>query len=138
MSRFVLAVGLGLGVAAFASSRAEALVIEKLSMHVPFAFEVGSVALPAGDYQIVPASILDTRVLEIRDSSGRRSSFFTVLGDVPVTSLRHAELVFDRYGSRVFLRAIRVPGQGEAALVVSSEERRAAREDSRGAAAGRP
>ena len=128
MSRSVLVVGLGLGVAVLAGSRTAAALSEsEIKVHVPFAFEVGSQVLPAGDYLVEQPSLLDPEQLVIRGADGSSTSFY-LKSVTLLEGFGQAKLVFDRYGRQAFLHAIQVPGQKEALVATSLAERVAARD----------
>jgi hypothetical protein len=127
MSRTVSITALGLGLAALASSPALALAPEPIVVHVPFEFSVANEAFPAGDYRINPLNDLDRQVLEIRSTDGHRA-VLTFVEDGPVASgTAEPDLVFDRYGTKEFLRVVRVPREPEAILEPSRSEIEAAR-----------
>jgi hypothetical protein len=127
MTRIVSMAALGLGLAALSSSPALALDPETIVVHVPFAFSVADETLPAGDYRINPLNDLDRQVLEIRSADGHHA-VLTFVEDGPSTS-RNAEpeLVFDRYGTKEFLRVVRMPQEPEAIVEPSRSESEAAR-----------
>jgi hypothetical protein len=104
-----VSVALGVGLVAVASSPALALGPERLKAHIPFAFSVDNVTLPPGDYRIKPLSDLDSNVVEIRSTDGHHAVLVMTENTAPENRTAQTELVFDRVGTRDFLRAIRVP-----------------------------
>jgi len=116
-----------LGLAALAAGPAFAMAPETVVVHVPFAFVVSNVTLPAGDYRIGPASDLENNVLEIRSADGRHAAL--VLTEVAPGERRGAppKLVFDRYGDKDFLRAVELPEAAGADLSATRSEIEAAR-----------
>jgi hypothetical protein len=127
MSRTVSITALGLGLAALASSPALALAPEPIVVHVPFEFSVANETLPAGDYRINPLNDLDRDVLEIRSTDGHHA-VLTFVEDGPIASgTAEPDLVFDRYGTKEFLRVVRLPREPEAIVEPTGAEIAAAR-----------
>jgi hypothetical protein len=126
MVRTVSAAAVGL--AALCASPAFALAPTTVKAHIPFAFTVGNVTLPAGDYRIDPMGGLDRNVLEIRSQDRRRAA--VVLSETGPAGPRGAkpELVFDRYGRLAFLHAIELPEEPGAVVPASRLEVQTARE----------
>ena len=127
MLRTLSLAALGVGLAAFAPSPAAAFAPDLVTAHIPFAFSVHNVTLPAGDYEILGVSDVDRDALEIRSADGRHAVVFLShesRAGLPGTT---HELVFDRYGSLMFLHAIRLPEESGAALNPSRSELQAAR-----------
>ena len=96
--------------------------------HVPFAFEVGDSTLPPGEYTLRQIDDLDPNVLELRSRDGGRALLFFVND----TGTRAAaavppELVFDRYGEKRFLRAVRLEDGARELVAASPDELAAAR-----------
>jgi hypothetical protein len=117
MQRVVFVVALGLGLAAFLGpSRAYAFGAERLHAHIPFAFDVNGTVLPAGNYIVRRADMLEPHVLEITSSTGKTGIFFMTEDMNGRHPVQRAELVFDRYGKQSFLREVRVPDQVGAEL----------------------
>jgi hypothetical protein len=120
---------LGLGLVLGAGARpAHAFSDEVIKAHIPFAFHVYGIALPAGDYVIRQADMLSPGLLLIQKTDDSASTFFLTENAVPKPAIGHSELVFDRYGQERFLHAIWVPGDDAGArLMPSSWEIQAAR-----------
>ena len=102
MKRFAFAAGL---IAATLSLGLHAQTM-RLSADIPFAFQVGKTALPAGAYDVQSLS----GFLVIRQQHGKNvaSTFFVrqeVRGPAPKTGL----LEFNRYGNSYFLAQVRTP-----------------------------
>ena len=117
-----------LGFAALASGPAFAMAPEVLVAHVPFAFTVGSVTLPAGDYRVRPLNDLDNNVLEIQSTDGRHSAL-VLTTDAPSEGRGvPPQLMFDRYGNRDFLRTVELPEEAGASLPSTAAEVAAARQ----------
>src|ERR1051325_9292201 len=78
---------------------------------IPFAFNVGRTALPAGEYTVTvvnPAS--DRKVFQIRSSDGRVSALIQTTG-ATAHAADNAMLVFHRYGDKYFFAQARVAGE---------------------------
>ena len=117
-----------LGLAALAAGPAFAMAPETVVVHVPFAFAVNNVTLPAGDYTVQPLDDVANDVLEIRSTDGRHS-VLVLTSDAP-GERRGAppKLVFDRYGDKDFLRAVELPEEAGAGLSATRLEIKAARD----------
>jgi hypothetical protein len=128
MYRIACTVALGFGlIALVGSSHAQAFPAERVNAHIPFAFQIRGVTLPAGDYSIEQGGWPNQRLLVIRSKNGRHSAFFYVDDVTPTADASKPELVFDRYGKLEFLRSLRVPDEGSAKLSAAPEEVAAAR-----------
>ncbi len=125
MRRLSLAVALGLGVVAFASTSALAFSDETVTAHVPFAFHLGRQSFPAGDYRITPLGTLQQRVLLIRTADGRHPTLVMTLPSNPGSDNGRPELVFDKVGQQEFLRAVQVPPEEGSVVPTSRTEIRA-------------
>jgi hypothetical protein len=133
MKRVVLTVAVGLGLAAFLGpSRAYALSSERLTAHIPFAFDVNGTSLPPGDYLIQRADMFEPNVLEIKSKNGQAGMFVLAENAQPPHSTKEPALVFDRYGKQDFLHAVWVPDGTGARLQTSPAEVRAARVEALG------
>ena len=120
-------ISLAFGIVALAAGRASAMSPEPLVVHVPFAFSVDNVKLPPGDYQVHPLSDLQNDVVEIQ-SVDRRHALLVLTTNAPAEPRgARAELVFDRYGTERFLRAVQLPEEPGASLSPTRSEIVAAR-----------
>jgi hypothetical protein len=120
MYRLVFVVALGLGLAAFAGpSRAWAFAGERVDAHVPFAFHVDGAWLPAGQYVIQQADLLEPHLLKITSRDGTEEAYFLTDSALPPHPVRSARLVFDQHGRQRFLHAIWLP-DGTGAVVETS------------------
>ncbi len=131
MDRRLLGVAIGLGLAAFVWATPAAAFPVEVTAHVPFAFHVGRQVLPAGNYMIQNESGTELGLLMIRSENGRDSALFLTRDtyrEGPVTA--QAKLLFDRYGNKTFLHAVRLPDQRDV-LAVSRTEVRAADAEAR-------
>ncbi len=116
-----------LGLAALSASPALALDQETLSVHVPFAFNVAEKTLPAGDYTVRSLSDGQPPVVEIRSTDGRYAALALTLNASPGARGTKPELVFDKYGTKDFLHAVRLPEETGVVLEPSPAELQAAR-----------
>ena len=117
-----------LGLVALAAGPALAMGPETLVVHVPFAFSVDNVTLPAGDYTVKPLSDVTQSVVEIRSEDGRYGAFGLTTPAAAERSSAQPKLVFDRYDKKDFLRAVELPGEVGATLPATRSEITAARE----------
>lgn len=98
-----------------------------LTATIPFAFEVGSTRLPAGQYQIETVTTGAGSIQRLRGSNGGASILLSTTAVEARDSHSRAELVFHRYGNEYFLSQIR-NGEGKARqLIESKQEKEAAR-----------
>jgi hypothetical protein len=126
MRKNLLLTGLGAGLVAMVGAiPASAMATQSIKAHIPFAFVVENTSLPAGDYTIEPLGIDEPSVLVIRSADDKVVVEFLTNATTPEKPLNSAELVFDRYGKKEFLKQILVPGDESAAIAVSASERRA-------------
>jgi hypothetical protein len=100
-----------------------------MSAQIPFDFIVGEHTLPAGMYEVRRLGD-DPYLLYIQNVDDRRESAILNTGLVDEgDSIRHSELVFNRYGDVYFLAKITSRYEGIAReLHPSKEERRMQRE----------
>ena len=91
---------------------------------IPFAFHVGSKALPAGEYSLRvlnPSS--DQKALQIRSADGRVSAIVRMM-DVNASATEKSKLVFHRYGDTYFFAQAQTAGElTTLAAIKSSAER---------------
>jgi hypothetical protein len=125
MRKNLLLSALGAGLVAMVGAVPASAMATRINAHIPFAFMVENTRLPAGDYTIEPLGIEDPSVLLIRSADDKITVEFLTNATTPEKPLSSAELVFDRYGKKEFLKQILVPGDQSAAIAVSASERRA-------------
>jgi len=113
MTRAVSAAALGLGLAALSASPALALALE---------------TLPAGDYVVRPLDGVEPAIVEIRSTDGRHAVLALAVDGSPGARGTQPELIFDRYGEKEFLHAVRLPDEKGAVLEPSPSELQAARD----------
>jgi hypothetical protein len=97
---------LAIATAAMALGGASTAWAEELVMtraHVPFAFIVGDVRMPAGVYEVRETSSTD--VLEIVSQNGDHAALTTTIPFVPAKAGKNG-LVFERFGHDYFLSRI--------------------------------
>jgi hypothetical protein len=90
---FIVIAALGL-VSAFAQNTV------RLTVDVPFAFNAGSQALPAGQYTFVTAA--DSSIAYLYDQSGKRCTALMTNLDNGKAPAKGAALVFHRYGNQTY------------------------------------
>jgi hypothetical protein len=100
----------------------------EITAQVPFAFEVADTTLPAGAYTIEPQGILEPSVFVIRSADDGTAVAFIANETTPSNRLTSAEMAFDRYGNREFLRGIFVPGGRSLEIPASSTQSRVEKE----------
>ena len=78
---------------------------ERVVVHVPFDFIVGTTQLPAGDY-VVTEEVNDTQgVVSIESTDGRQCVFaLTIAATAPRPS--QSDLVFEKFQNRYFLSKV--------------------------------
>ena len=94
-----------LAIVLFASIAALGLHAQSISLkaNVPFEFHVGTVLMPAGEYNINHSN----GVLVLRDSTGRSAAVITSAESPASPASPHAgKLVFNAYGDRYFLSKV--------------------------------
>jgi hypothetical protein len=92
--------------------------------HIPFAFNVGSKELPAGEYNITvlnPSS--DQKVLQIRSTDGSVSAIVSTVG-TKSKSPEQSKVVFHRYGDTYFFAQAQVSGESTALAAFKSKAER--------------
>jgi hypothetical protein len=122
-----IAVAVALLVAAIAAGKCYAQQIS-FKADIPFAFQVGNKAMPAGEYlvQHVPSANESAQMIRRTDSSAAALALTFEVGSKNGKS--EPELVFHKYGNSYFLSEIWT-GQGEGRQLPKSErEKELARE----------
>jgi hypothetical protein len=89
---------------------------------IPFGFNVGAKALPAGDYEL---QRLNGNIVAIRGVDAGSAALALTMVSEQRGAEGKATLVFNRYGQETFLSQILTPGEGRK-LGRSKAERRAA------------
>jgi len=109
-----------LSIVAAGECRAQARALE---VNVPFAFEIGNKALPAGGYRVesVPTGAGSIEILHSNQGDVRLPISTTATNSIKGTPA--SALIFHRYGNRYFLAQIRT-GDGHAREVAPSRQER--------------
>ena len=106
------------------TAEAQASGSQKMRARIPFAFNVGKIELPAGEYTVTvlnPNS--DRRVLQIRSADGKLSALIQT-SERDTNTVEETKLVFNRYGNRYFFAQAQIAGESTTlAAVRSSAER---------------
>ncbi len=122
MQRLTLFAVAGLGLALALPAHASSIENERLQAHIPFAFHVGDLTLPAGDYEITQPSDLTANLLEIRSTDARHTAFFFGEESETRSAAARPQLLFDRYGTDRFLRAVWIEdGEGDVVPATPAE-----------------
>lgn len=106
------------------TTQAQSSGSQKMRAHVPFAFNVGSRQLPAGEYNITvlnPNS--DRKVLQIRSTDGRAAAIIHTVG-TSANAPEKSRLVFRRYGDRYFFAQAQATGESTALTTMKSRVER--------------
>lgn len=82
--------------------------LETISANVPFEFVAWDKTIPAGNC-IVERATMNTPTLAIRNVAAKTAMLTMVVPDREVAPTGNYSLVFNRYGSRHFLRKIKTP-----------------------------
>jgi hypothetical protein len=98
---------LGLGLAS-------AQVFSDLDFTAPSSFVVGNATLPAGKYVIRLSD--DPSLMEIANESGSISVLFEVEPLDTVMAAKSTEIEFNKYGSKLVLKSIRIQGTSSGAM----------------------
>jgi len=94
---------------AVSGTAAVARADERLVVHVPFSFIVGTTELPAGDYVVTEDFSENQGVLRIESVNGRVNLYaLSIAADEPRPL--QSELVFEKFENRYFLS--KVAGEG--------------------------
>jgi hypothetical protein len=83
-----------------------AQMVGELEAKIPFEFNADNTRLPAGDYFIRPAQEVGTTVLEIESANHKVSVFVMTINTQTTQAPEMSKLLFDKIGSRYFLRGI--------------------------------
>ena len=98
---------------------------DRVEAKIPFAFNVGSKSLPAGDYEV--RRVLENGTLAIQNADTQQAAIALTTAASPREISSEAVLVFHKYGDRCFLSEVRTTGSGRT-LVPSKLERQVATE----------
>lgn len=114
-----MAVILGLTVFAGAGA-AQAQIIGNLKSNIPFSFYVRGKLMPAGAYTIAELNS-GSGAMEIRSADGKSAAIFLTVGKQEKDTEAPSELIFHKYGDKVFLSEIVEQGEIDGAQVVKSK-----------------
>lgn len=101
--QIAVAVALLAGVVAASPCYAQANGVQG---NVPFAFQVGSKTMPAGEYRVERLSIPDGSILVIRCTDGSAAALASTFGVDAKNGESQPKLVFHKYGSSYFLSEV--------------------------------
>jgi hypothetical protein len=103
---------------------AHAQVTAGLHGNIPFGFQVGQTAFPAGEYA-VSRDMKSREILQLRSLDRKTIAIlFSAAPALTSKSVKNTELVFNRYGTTYFLRQVwQGFGQNGNALPLSKAER---------------
>jgi len=93
---------------------------------IPFAFNVGDMVLPAGEYTISQAGQGPSGVIEIRSTDTRHHMLTTANNDLKKPT-KGGELVFNHYGDKYFLTEVLCPNAGVSMQLPPSKMEKIAR-----------
>jgi len=110
---FALVIGAGLSVA-------KAQITERIKGEIPFSFYVRNKQLPAGSYTITVLN-LGSGMMEIRSADGKSAAFFLTGEKQEKDTGAPTELIFHKYGEKVFLSEIVEQGERDEAEVLKSK-----------------
>jgi len=110
---FALVLGAG-------ASVAKAQITERIMGEIPFSFYVRNKQLPAGAYTITVLN-LGSGMMEIRSADGKSAAFFLTVEKQEKDTGAPTELIFHKYGEKVFLSEIVEQGERDEAEVLKSK-----------------
>jgi hypothetical protein len=130
-SSLLIAGALMIGLLALTQSASAQSHMVVAKVNIPFAFQMGNQALPAGTYVIDRES---GHLILLRGPSGA-TGFATTIDSRRLHAATHGTIVFDQYGNKYFLRQIWqagategiecLKGRAEKAAVVAQNEQAA-------------
>lgn len=104
----------------------------RVTANVPFEFNVGNRAAPAGQYDVLPATPFTRGVIQLSNAPANTEHFKTFL--IPKTERSKLDssdstpkFVFRVYGDRYFLSEIWFSGDSGASMPITNVERQVAR-----------
>src|SRR5438270_4976785 len=84
-------------------SKAQAQIVDELTVKVPFAFQAGNAKLPAGEYRIHMMDDSNLMTMQISNVDGSSSALLQVQQTDAKSAPAKSELIFNRYGDLYFL-----------------------------------
>jgi len=100
-----------------------------LEVIVPFAFEVGNKAMPAGSYRLESMPTGNGSLHVLRSNSVESRLTISTMATVTNSGTSAPSLVFHQYGNRYFLAQIRTGGGHARELYPSSQEKELSRSE---------
>jgi hypothetical protein len=76
----------------------------------PFPFYAGNTQLPAGSYKVRETE-MDSKILEIQSSDGKRAAFIDIIPTETVTPHPRTDVTFDKVGETQHLDQIWIQGE---------------------------
>ncbi len=76
----------------------------------PFPFYAGNTQLPAGSYKVTETE-MDSKVLEIQSSDGKRAAFIDIIPTETVMPHPHTDVTFNKVGDTEHLDQIWIQGE---------------------------
>ena len=119
IAMFVLVGSLAVG------AQAQMIGVTELIANIPFEFNVGSKALPAGEYKISRVNPASNQLMLLRSKDGRTVAMvpmISVTGKTPEST----KLIFRRYGNHYFFAQAWVDGDASGLEAPRSRAERAA------------
>ncbi len=111
--------GIAFAIAAIAiGSASTAGADERLVAKVPFAFIVGDMRLPAGDYVVKNMSD-DSGVMAIVSADGRQFVYAMTIASSSDTPAAQPELVFEKFRNQYFLARVVPTDGGEREIILT-------------------
>lgn len=90
---------------------AKAQISNEIDFKAPSAFIAGDATLPAGSYTIKPFSSDEPSLLEVSDAAGSHTVLLDTESTESETPAKRTEVIFNKYGSELVLKNIRLQGQ---------------------------
>jgi hypothetical protein len=87
-----------------------AQIVDGVDFTTTFPFYAGNTKLPAGTYKIIETE-MDSKILEIQSSDGKRAAFIDIMPTESVQFHRHSDVTFNKYGDTQHLDRIWIQGQ---------------------------
>lgn len=108
---------------------ARAQVVDAVVANIPFAFTVGKITLPAGQYTVKPFGSMPENFMAISNQEGKIQQVFMIEDTQANKPPHQAELIFHRVGGQYFLYKVFDPeNQSGAQLQEPRAERRLEKE----------
>jgi hypothetical protein len=125
LMKFAANVGL---LVALASLPLSAQTLGTFTFTAPFSFYVGTTKLPSGSYRITQPDDLDLTTVVVTGIDGRHSAAIFVTTTESQRSASRSMVLFDKYGSTLFLRNIVCSGELDGMEIAPTKLEKKARE----------